>query len=52
MLELARGEHAVALQTVTEPPPEDDLGGAGAGAGEERRGRRPSHAAAGEDKDA
>jgi small subunit ribosomal protein S6 len=38
MLEVARGEHAVALQTVTEPPPEDDLGGGGR---EERRGRRP-----------
>jgi hypothetical protein len=37
MLQLARDEHAVALQTVTEPPP-DELGGSEEG---ERGPRRP-----------
>jgi small subunit ribosomal protein S6 len=38
MLQLARDEHAVALQTVTEPPDEDGMGGE-----EHERGpRRPS----------
>jgi small subunit ribosomal protein S6 len=36
MLQLARDEHAVALQTVTEPPPEEEMG-----EGEERGPRRP-----------
>jgi small subunit ribosomal protein S6 len=39
MLELARDERAMALQTVTAPPPEDDLGGRDE---PERGPRRPS----------
>jgi small subunit ribosomal protein S6 len=39
MLQLAQDEHAVALQTVTETPPEE--GGEGNGEGPPRRGRRP-----------
>jgi small subunit ribosomal protein S6 len=47
MLAMARDEHAVALQTVNEPPPDEDGMGMGMGmAGEDRgdrgaRGRRP-----------
>ena len=44
MLQLARDEHAVALQTVNEPPPDEHGGGGGEGEGERgpRRGpRRP-----------
>ena len=36
MLQLARDEHAVALQTVTEPPPDED----GLGGGDDRGGDR------------
>ena len=36
MLTMARDEHAVALQTVNEPPPEDDM----MGGGDMDRGRR------------
>lgn len=38
MLQLARDERAMALQTVNAPPPEDDLGGSG---GDDRGPRRP-----------
>ena len=40
MLQLARDEHAVALQTVNEPPPDEP--GAGGGDGEGERGPRRS----------
>jgi hypothetical protein len=49
MLQLARDEHAVALQTVTEPPPDEDgLGGGGDRGGERgpRRGPRRKEEAA------
>ena len=39
MLQLARDEHAVALQTVTEPPPDEN----GMGGLDEREGGRPHH---------
>ena len=47
MLAMARDEHAVALQTVNEPPSDDEemLGGGGGDRGPRRGGRR------GEDKD-
>jgi small subunit ribosomal protein S6 len=40
MLQLARDEHAVALQTVTEPPDDDGLGGDGGDRGPRRGPRR------------
>lgn len=43
MLQLARDERAMALQTVNAPPPEDDLGGRDS---EERGPRRPPRRAA------
>jgi small subunit ribosomal protein S6 len=48
MLAMARDEHAVALQTVNEPPPDDEevLAGVGGDRGPRRGGRR-----SGEDKD-
>jgi small subunit ribosomal protein S6 len=45
MLQLARDEHAVALQTVTTPPDEDGLGGDGDDRGARRGGRRMAESA-------
>jgi len=40
MLDLAKNEHALALQTVTEPGPDDDMGGGGDDRGPRRGPRR------------
>jgi small subunit ribosomal protein S6 len=45
MLQLARDEHAVALQTVTTPPDEDGLGGDDGDRGARRGGRRMAESA-------
>jgi small subunit ribosomal protein S6 len=51
IIELAKNEHALALQTVTEPGPDDELGGGGGGDDRPRRPRRPVEAGAGKDGD-
>lgn len=50
MIELAKNEHALALQTVTDPGPDDDLGGS-LGDDRPRRGprRQPAEVGAGKD---
>jgi len=51
MLQLARDERAMALQTVNAPPPEDDLGGHEGERGPRRPPRRPPpHAEKGEEE--
>jgi small subunit ribosomal protein S6 len=51
MLTLARDEHAVALQTVNEPPPEEEGTGGGEGDGERGPRRGPPRRKVGEEKE-